>query len=275
MSSFIHSLLFPPLYRPASKSPRSLVGRRAVITGASSGIGLALARELAAAGAHLVLIARREEVMESVRHDCIDPRQQLLIYPTDLRDRDSVETLCRTLAQLPRVDYLFCNAGKSIRRPIRRSLDRMHDYDRTMEVNYRSAVRLTLALLPALERAAGRVVFSSAVSLLYPFAPHWSAYHTSKQALSVWAQTARCEYKHSGVSFGLAYLPLVRTPMIAPTPAYQKMPALTPYEAASRLWYLAQSRKAAFIPWWARLTFPPAQVFTPLIRLFYAARAHH
>ena len=100
----------------------------------------------------------------------------------DLRDREKLEQLCQKLREtLPQLDYFFCNAGKSIHRKINDAQDRLHDYDRTMDLNYRSLVALSLAILPALKASKGRIIYSSSVSTLYPMAPGWSAYHASKK----------------------------------------------------------------------------------------------
>ena len=147
--------------------------------------------------------------------------------------------------------------------------DRLHDFDRTMDLNYRSVVALALALLPALQRVGGKLVYTSSVSSLYPPAPGWSAYHASKCATNVWCRTAECEWKPFGVGVHVAYLPLVRTDMSIANPHYRSLPAYSADDAACILLRLAMGHRFSYQPWWARLTAPVASLFAPLVRYFY------
>lgn len=250
-------------------------GRWVVITGASSGIGLALAQQLMKAGANLYLIARREDVLIQL---CDEARQQgceAYYSATDLRDKEALSALTKDLQErLPQVDYLFCNAGKSILRPIREALDRLHDYDRTMDLNYRSAVALVLALIPSMQgedakNQAGRIIYTSSVSTLYPAAPGWSAYHASKMAANVWFETADAEYAKTGLRFKIAYMPLVHTPMSDVNPSYKTLPGYSADDAALILLRLSQSRNSSYKPWWALITAPLSAVLSPAIRFIY------
>ena len=170
---------------------------------------------------------------------------------------------------MPQVDYLFCNAGKSILRNITLAIDRLHDYDRTMDLNYRSLVALSLTLLPALQTYKGHIVYSSSVSSLYPMAPGWSAYHASKAAANAWLDTARIELKKLGVRVHVAYLPLVHTQMSGVNRQYRNLPAYNPANAAQILLRLCIGKKYRYQPWWATLSVPIARVIAPIIRLFY------
>lgn len=267
------------IYPRAALNPQRLrerfAGRWVVVTGASSGIGRALAEQLIALGANVYLIARREEILRQL---CVDAQRQgvqALYYATDLRDSDALTALLADCHErLPHVDYLFCNAGKSIRRSLLDSQDRLHDFDRTMSLNYRSKVALTLSLYPLLQRAhqqyqTGRMIYSSSVSTLYPAAPGWSAYHASKAAANVWCQTADAEWARQGVRVKVAYLPLVHTPMSDVNPAYKDLPGYSAADAASILLRLSQSRLSSYKPWWARLTAPLAMLVSPLVRYVY------
>ena len=149
------------------------------------------------------------------------------------------------------MSHLFCNAGKSINRSIGDSIDRMHDYDRTMDLNYRSMVALSLALMPSLRNAGGRIIYTSSVSSRYPFVAGWSAYHASKCAANAWCRTARREHKQLGVKVQIAYMPLVHTPMSDVNERYKNMPAYSADEAACILLRLAMSSKFRYKPWWA------------------------
>jgi short-chain dehydrogenase/reductase SDR len=248
---------------------RRFKGQWVVITGASRGIGSALARRLMRAGANLYLIARSEAELQALCDEAQAMGCKAVCRALDLRDRSALKSLCHDLKQLSTVDYLFCNAGKSICRKIADATDRLHDFDRTMDLNYRSVVALALALLPALQRAGGKLVYTSSVSSLYPPAPGWSAYHASKCATNVWCRTAESEWKPSGVGVHVAYLPLVRTDMSMANPHYRSLPAYSADDAACILLRLAMGHRFSYQPWWARLTAPVASLFAPLVRYFY------
>ena len=157
----------------------------------------------------------------------------------------------------------------SICRKIADATERLHDFDRTMDLNYRSVVALALTLLPALRQTGGQLVYTSSVSSLYPPAPGWSAYHASKCATNVWCRTAECEWKPFGVGVHVAYLPLVRTEMSMANPHYRSLPAYSADDAACILLRLAMGHHFSYQPWWSHLTAPVAWAFAPLVRYFY------
>lgn len=167
------------------------------------------------------------------------------------------------------MDYFFCNAGKSIHRKITDALDRLHDYDRTMDLNYRALVALSLALLPALKASKGSIIYSSSVSTRYPMAPGWSAYHASKSAANTWCETANSEFAPLGVRVQIAYLPLVHTAMSDVNERYRQLPAYYPADAANILLRLAIRKGKRYQPWWAKLSVPIAYLFAPIVHLFY------
>jgi len=250
--SFWKHIIYPPLSVNEEKITKTFAGKWVAITGASSGIGEALTLILIKAKANLHLISRNEQKLESL---CVKAKEngcEASYSAIDLRQREQLETLCAKLRDLlPAVDYLFCNAGKSINRSISDSLDRMHDFDRTIDLNYRSMVALSLALMQSLRDAKGRIIYTSSVSSRYPFAPGWSAYHASKCAANVWCRTARREYKKLGVKVQLAYMPLVHTPMSDVNERYKNMPAYSADDGACILLKLAMSNKFRYKPWWA------------------------
>lgn len=241
-----------------------------LVTGASHGIGRALTEKLISAGANVFLIARSEA---DLRLLCAKAKQigsSADYCAIDLRDREKLEQLCQKLREtLPRLDYFFCNAGKSIHRKINEAQDRLHDYDRTMDLNYRSLVALSLAILPALKASKGRIIYSSSVSTLYPMAPGWSAYHASKSAANTWCETADSEFAPLGVHVQIAYLPLVHTAMSDVNEQYKHLPAYTPADAANILLKLAIRKVRTYKPWWAKLSAPIAYLFAPIIHLYY------
>ena len=245
-------LVYPPVSISDEKLRWCFAGKCVVVTGATSGIGEALTLRLIHAKANLCLISRNEEKLKLLCQKAKENGNEACYSAIDLRQREELDALCTQLRdKFPGVSYLFCNAGKSIHRQISNSIDRMHDFDRTMDLNYRSMVALSLALMPSLKNARGHIVYSSSVSSRYPMVPGWSAYHASKCAANVWCRTARREYKQLGVKVQLAYLPLVHTPMSDVNDRYTNMPAYSAEEAACILLRLAMSRKFCYKPWWA------------------------
>jgi NAD(P)-dependent dehydrogenase (short-subunit alcohol dehydrogenase family) len=212
----------------------TVAGKRILITGGSSGIGRALALRLAGAGAHVLIAARDVKKLEAVASEIQSRGGKVNVYPCDITDATaSAEMVERVLAAAGGVDILVNNAGHSIRRSIAISCNRLHDYERLMQLNYFAAVRLTLALVPHMaERGDGHVIAISSIGVLSN-APRFSGYIASKAALEAFTRCASAEYRSKGVRFTVVNLPLVRTPMIEPTRAYSQLPAMSPDEAAS------------------------------------------
>lgn len=214
----------------------SVRDKTVVLTGASSGIGAAAALQFADRGATILLLARREDELEQVRDTITSRGGTAYIYPVDLADSDSIDACAKSiLAEHERVDALVNNAARSIRRPIVDALDRMHDYERTMQLNYLGAIRLTMALLPRfLEQREGHVVNVSSMSTQIPI-PLFSAYLASKSALESFTRSLAAELGHKGVTTTVVYFPMVRTPMSTKTSIYQHMPMMDPERAAAWL----------------------------------------
>jgi NAD(P)-dependent dehydrogenase (short-subunit alcohol dehydrogenase family) len=216
--------------------PSPLAGKRVLVTGASSGIGEATARAVAARGATVLLVARRAAELERVRADIAASGGTAYAYVCDLTDGPAVDALvAEVLAEHGAVDMLVNNAGRSIRRSLEYSYDRMHDFERTMAVNYFAPVRLMLGLLPAMRaQRFGHVVnvLSWGVQVK---APRFSAYLASKTALDTWSRIAGRETYADNVTFTNVRLSLVRTDMIRDTDVYQGSRARTPEQAAAIL----------------------------------------
>ncbi len=209
-------------------------GRTVVVTGASDGIGAQVARDVGEAGATVVLVARRGELLEAVAEEIRAAGGTAVVHVADLADRDEVVRVARDiLAQVGHVDVLVNNAGRSIRRRVVDTVDRFHDVQRVMQLNYFGAVRLTLALLPAmLERGRGHVVQVSTLgTLAHP--PYFSAYLASKAALEEYGRVMAHELRDRGISVSVVHLPLVRTAMIAPTEQFDGMRAFSPRQGAA------------------------------------------
>jgi len=204
-----------------------------VVTGASSGIGKATALKLASAGAKVLLVARGEEKLSETRKEIEASGGKAWIYTCDVSEMASCDALvARVLKDHGGCDYLVNNAGRSIRRGIINSFDRFHDFERTMQLNYFGALRLLMGFLPKmLERRQGHVINISSIGVLSN-APRFSAYVASKSAMDAFSACAASEFLDKGISFTTINMPLVRTPMIAPTKMYDNIPTLSPEEAA-------------------------------------------
>jgi thioester reductase-like protein len=208
-------------------------GRTVIITGASSGIGRATALKVAAAGGVPLLVARGIEKLEALRDEIQVAGGTAHVYSADLSDMDAIDdVVAQILADHPAVDFLVNNAGRSIRRSIKLSEDRFHDFERTVQLNYFGAIKMIMALLPHMrERRSGHIVNVSSIGV-QTNPPRFSAYVASKAALDSWTRVVSSEVVGDGITFTTIHMPLVRTPMIAPTKLYDHFPTISPDEAA-------------------------------------------
>jgi NAD(P)-dependent dehydrogenase (short-subunit alcohol dehydrogenase family) len=218
-------------------SDRSLPGavrdRVVLITGASSGIGRACALEVAAAGGVVLLVARGRDKLDETRAQIERAGGVAHTHPADLADLSSIDGLCaQVLSEHGRVDILVNNAGRSIRRSIELSYDRFHDFERTIQLNYLGAIRLIMGLLPSMRaRGSGHVINISSIGV-QTSPPRFAAYVASKAALDAFTRVVASESIGDGVAFTTIHMPLVRTPMIAPTKLYDAFPTISAQEAA-------------------------------------------
>jgi NAD(P)-dependent dehydrogenase (short-subunit alcohol dehydrogenase family) len=211
-------------------------GRVVMVTGASSGIGKAAAMKIADAGGIVLLVARTAEKLEETKATIEADGGTAYVHSADLSDADDVDRMAdEVLAQHGHVDVLINNAGRSIRRSIALSYDRFHDFERTVQLNYFGAVKLILKLLPVMrERRSGQIVNISSIGV-QTNTPRFSAYVASKAALDAWSRAVASEMIDDGVTITTIHMPLVRTPMIAPTKLYNRFPTITPDEAAGMI----------------------------------------
>jgi NAD(P)-dependent dehydrogenase (short-subunit alcohol dehydrogenase family) len=221
----------------------AVTGRRVLITGASSGIGRAAARKIAAAGGIPLLVARDTERLEQTRAEIVAAGGTAFVYKADLSDMEDIDRLLeRVFEDQPAIDALVNNAGRSIRRSIALSYERFHDFERTMQLNYFGAVRLILGVIPHMrERHSGHIVNVSTIGV-QANPPRFSAYVASKAALDAFTRVVASEVLGDGVTFTTIHMPLVRTPMIEPTKMYRAFPAITPDEAADMICEALRSR---------------------------------
>jgi NAD(P)-dependent dehydrogenase (short-subunit alcohol dehydrogenase family) len=212
---------------------KALSGKYVVITGASSGIGQVTALKVAQAGGIPVLVARGKDKLEETRLTIELRGGTAHVFPCDLSDLEAIDGLCeRLVTELPSVDYLVNNAGRSIRRSLKLSQDRFHDFERTMQLNYFGAIRLIIGLMPKMrEQKRAHIVNISSIGV-QTNPPRFSAYVASKAALDAWSNVVASEVVGDGVTFTNIHMPLVKTPMIAPTKIYDKFPTISPAQAA-------------------------------------------
>ncbi len=208
-------------------------GKTVVVTGASSGIGRATSVMMANAGGRVILVARGKEKLAETLDEIKAMGGKAWTYTCDLTDFEACDQLIDKINEDHGViDILVNNAGRSIRRSIANSCDRFHDFERTMQLNYFASLRLIMRALPGMmERHLGHVINISSIGVLSN-SPRFSAYVSSKAALDAFSRCASAEFSDTGIFFTTINMPLVRTPMIAPTKMYEHVPTITPDEAA-------------------------------------------
>jgi len=237
------------LHRP-TRTRVDLRGKRVVLTGASSGIGEAAAELFADEGATVVVVARRQDLLESVAQRITARGGSAFALPCNLSDLAAVDDLVKTVEdRIGGVDILVNNAGRSIRRPLAESLDRWHDVERTMTLNYYSPLRLIRGFAPGMfEQGDGHIINVSTWGVFSEASPLFSVYNASKAALSTVSRVIETEWSDRGVQSTTLYYPLVKTPMIAPTKEFDELPAMTPREAAQWMITAAQRRPVRIAP---------------------------
>ena len=215
---------------------KAVEGKVVLITGSSSGIGEAAAKLIGSAGGHVVLVARTKDELNRVRDEIVAAGGTASAYPCDLADFDALDELVAdVLRDHGHVDVLVNNAAHSIRRPVERSEGRFHDFERLIQLNYLAAIRLVMGLLPSMRaRRSGQVINISSWAVQVRPA-RFAGYVASKAALEAWSDAVQSEVGDDGILFTTIRMPLVRTPMIAPTKVYRRVPALRPDEAAQSI----------------------------------------
>lgn len=235
-----------PMPRWPGRAEVRLAHKRILLTGASSGIGAVAAEKLAAEGATVIAVARRKHLLTEVVERIISSGGVAVAIPTDLADLTQVDELVKTVGP---VDILINNAARSIRRPLAESLERWHDIERVMQLNYYAPLRLIRGLAPGMiERGDGHIINVSTWRVLPESSPLFAAYNASKAALSAFSRVIDTEWSAQGVHSTTVYYPLVATPMIAPSRAYDGIAALSADEAADWLVTAARTRPVRIAP---------------------------
>lgn len=247
----IEHFLFPKTRLNRKTLKEKLEGKTVLITGASFGIGESLSLLLGSTCAKLILVGRTKEKLLLIQKKIKKDGGFAEIYALDLRNDNEIQSLIQYLKREKRLDILVNNAGKSIRRPLIESLDRYHDFSRTMAINYEAPVKLILALLPKLKENSGHIINISALNVLLAPAPYWAAYQASKSAFDQWFRSASPEIEHMNITTTSIYLPLVKTRMISPTKAYNSMPAMKPNHVAKIICKCIIQKKRRHKPWWS------------------------
>jgi short-subunit dehydrogenase len=224
--------LDPDLFKDRSFE-YAINGKTVIITGASSGIGLAAAHKIAAAGGIPILVARSMDKLEAAKAEIERAGGTAYAYSCDLSDYDAIDAVVEKIfSEHASIDMLVNNAGRSIRRSVEVSYDRFHDYERTIQLNYLGTIKLIIGVLPHMrEKKAGHIVNVSSIGV-QTNPPRFSAYVASKSALDAFTRVVSSETIGDNVTFTTIHMPLVRTPMIAPTKIYDSFPTISPEEAA-------------------------------------------
>jgi NAD(P)-dependent dehydrogenase (short-subunit alcohol dehydrogenase family) len=211
-----------------------VAGKVVVVTGGSSGIGHATAVMMGRAGARVAIVARDENKLADAVREIEEEGGEVKAFSADLAEMDACDAVLEEIrAEMGSIDILVNNAGRSIRRGIASSYDRFHDYERVMQLNFFGSLRLIMGVLPVMEKKRrGHIINISSIGVLSN-APRFSAYVASKAALDAFSRCASSEFSDTGVKFTTINMPLVRTPMIAPTKIYENVPTISPEEAAA------------------------------------------
>ncbi len=249
----------------------AVAGQVVLVSGASSGIGKATARRLGAAGASVLLVARRVELLQALRDEIVAGGGSAFVHPCDLSEPDRAGALAdEVLARHGRVDVVVSNAGVSIRRWLSESYDRFGDFERTIRINYLGPVRLLLGLLPSMrERGSGHIVNVGTAGVDFP-ALRWSAYIASKSAFETWLGGVAPEIRADGVTTTSIHLQLVRSPMLGPFRMWRYIPGMSTDEAAGLVCRGIVDRPRMIAPYWARVGGPLTHVLQLPVELALA-----
>ena len=267
--SFLQTLLYPNVKVSDAKLEKALMNKTILISGASFVIGRVLAEKMAFPKTNVLILGRTEEQLKEVCTIINQNGGNAQYFVGDLREKKTTKEFLELIqTQNISVDVFVNNAGKSIRRSVYDSIDRFHDFTRTMDLNYYAPVELILSLLPKMSKNKGQIINISSIIVLFPSIPLWSAYQASKGAFHIWFKSIKPELKLRGVATNNIYLPLVKTRMIAPTQKFKKLPAMSPEQAMQIITNSIVKRNYDYKPWWTIVVRPLILIFK---RPFYKA----
>jgi NAD(P)-dependent dehydrogenase (short-subunit alcohol dehydrogenase family) len=260
----IDRLVNPPRMSDPDRLRAAVSGKTVLVTGASHGLGNATAIKLAAAGAAVLAVARSADELNAMAASASGRGERVIALPADLTSDGDVSALAdRILQAHGPPDIVVSNAGKSIRRPLDQQYGRLHDFDRTIGVNYLGPIHLLLRLLPAMrERGSGHIVNISSVGVRVPPGPRWGAYQASKGAFDMWLRSVAPELHADGVDVTSIYMALIHTRMVEPTKSLRNVPGLSPDQAADIVARAIIKRPRTIAPWWVW----PAELTTVFLR---------
>ena len=260
----IDRLVNPPRMSDPDRLRAAVSGKTVLVTGASHGLGNATAIKLAAAGAAVLAVARSADELNAMAASATARGERVIALPADLTSDGDVSALAdRILQAHGPPDIVVSNAGKSIRRPLDQQYGRLHDFDRTIGVNYLGPIHLLLGLLPAMrERGSGHIVNISSVGVRVPPGPRWGAYQASKGAFDMWLRSVAPELHADGVDVTSIYMALIHTRMVEPTKSLRNVPGLSPDQAADIVARAIIKRPRTIAPWWVW----PAELTTVFLR---------
>ena len=259
---FLQSLLYPNVKVNDDRLEKVLLDKTILISGASFGIGRLLAEKIAFPKTKVVILGRTEDQLKEVCTIINQKGGNAQYFVGDLREKKTTKEFLNLIKnENISVDIFVNNAGKSIRRSVYESIDRFHDFTRTMDLNYYAPVELILSLLPSMSKNKGQIINISSIIVLFPSIPLWSAYQASKGAFHIWFKSIKPELNLRGVAANNIYLPLVKTRMIAPTQKFEKLPAMDPEQAMQIITNSIVKRNYNYKPWWIMVVKPLILIF--------------
>lgn len=259
---FLQSLLYPNVKVNDNRLEKALLDKTILISGASFGIGRLLAEKIAFPKTKVVILGRTEDQLKEVCTIINQKGGNAQYFVGDLREKKTTKEFLDLIKnENISVDIFVNNAGKSIRRSVYESIDRFHDFTRTMDLNYYAPVELILSLLPNMSKNKGQIINISSIIVLFPSIPLWSAYQASKGAFHIWFKSIKPELNLRDVAANNIYLPLVKTRMIAPTQKFEKLPAMDPEQAMQIITNSIVKRNYNYKPWWIMVVKPLILIF--------------
>jgi NAD(P)-dependent dehydrogenase (short-subunit alcohol dehydrogenase family) len=209
----------------------SVEGKRVLVTGGSSGIGAAIARDLAAAGAIVGICARRTELLDAVLADCRATSPESRAWTVDLNDLDGLEDFATMVVMefgLP--DVLVNNAGVATSVPLLKI--RFEEVESLMRLNYLSPVRLSLAFIPGMvARGSGQILNISSVSARVS-PPTQGTYGATKAAMTNFFESAAADLHGTGVTIHNVYPGLITVNDVEPDALHEGMTGLPASDVA-------------------------------------------